>query len=183
MPPIDAYVESCGGDRLSSCRLLIDFFFHSKIFTAFNRRADKATAKRCWALHTIIHTFITASFSVIVVPGSEVGAVGKSGTAMVGMSDSCWALPSYQLYIRRKSRWQRALGQRSRACVPREHRVTGWVIKRSSHSHQSWRWPGRHWHSPPEIRGGDKVGCPVHPQASRVGWNFCPHQLFKNHLR
>lgn len=88
MPPIDVYRESCCGERLSSCRLLIDFFFHSKIFTAFNRRVDKAIVKRCQALHTIIHTFITSSY-VMVAPGVEVGAVRKLGTAVVGMSDSC----------------------------------------------------------------------------------------------
>lgn len=86
-PPIDVYVEFCGGDRLSSCRLLIDFFFHSKIFTAFNRRVDKAIAKGCRALHTIIHTFITPSY-VMVAHGSEVGAVGESGSQS-GMTDSC----------------------------------------------------------------------------------------------
>lgn len=34
-----------------------------------------------------------------------------------------------------------------------------------------------------ERKGKKKVGCPVRPQPSQVGWNFCPHQLFTNHLR
>lgn len=34
-----------------------------------------------------------------------------------------------------------------------------------------------------ERKDKEKVGCPAHPQASQAGWNFCPHQLFTNHLR
>lgn len=55
-------------------------FFRCKIFTAFNRRVDKAIAKGCWSLHTTIHSFITPSY-VRVAPGSEGGGIGKSGTA------------------------------------------------------------------------------------------------------
>lgn len=82
LPPIDRYVESCCGDRVSSCRLLIDFDFHSNIFTAFNRRVAKAIAEGCQVLHTIIHTFITPSY-IRAAPGSEGSTFGKLGRAAV----------------------------------------------------------------------------------------------------
>lgn len=83
--------------------------------------------------------------------------------------------------------WGRTHSEREEVLLsvrPRWHMNTGWLTK-SLKGPVAHIWVGidpLHCQSPSET-GKKKVGCPVHSQPSQVGWNFCRHQLFKNHLR